>query len=396
MPVQAALRAALLCAFAGAGFALEHAAEIGAESRRKDPLGPQVVEPAATQGEPSSSVEPVPGEARTPLALERGLAWLAAQQSPAEDGSFAAAGGRQNAPVPVAALAALAFMAAGSGPERGPHGANVARAIDYLLARADMGAGSPTYGYISSEGDPDSRMHGHAFATIALAQAWSMSARSPRGKRVAEVLAAAVGLMEKSQGLEGGWMYYPHRSIDHENSVTVVIVQALRAASGAGIEVDAEVIARAVDYIRRCQTEDGSFRYGLSGVGSEKTSVALTAAGLITLNSAGVYEGPEIDRAVEALWRRLGFRGEGGRDESGFPFYERFYLAQALWQHSDTRLFKSWVELEREWVLTSQREDGSWTEVRPLREADFGDCYATAMNCLFLAIPDGLLPIFQR
>lgn len=350
-----------------------------------------VQDPATPTRTPQTPPTAATLEARTQAgseALDRGLAWLAARQTETGDGSFPAAGGRQNVPVPVAALAALAFMAGGSSPERGPYGAQVALAIDYLLARADLRSGSSTRGYIASEGDAQSRMHGHALATLALAQAWSMSPRTPRGRRVAEALRAATDLIESSQGLEGGWFYEPKSTFEHENSVTVILVQALRAARGAGVAVDAERIARAVEYIRRCQMEDGSFRYALS---SGETSVALTAAGLTTLNSAGVYEGPEIDRAVEALWRRLGYRDEkGDAGTARFPFYERFYLAQALWQHSDQRLFERWVADERERVLAAQHGDGSW------HDEQFGDCYATAMNCLFLALPEGLLPIFQR
>ena len=73
-----------------------------------------------------------------------------------------------------------------------------------------------------------------------------------------------------------------------------------------------------------------------------------------------------------------------------FPFYERLYVAQAYWQMDDARQFEEWVRNERLRVLASQRDDGSW------RDPNFGDCYATAMNCLFLALPEGLLPIFQR
>lgn len=377
--VGAAFAAALACASARAEESL---------GTREDPPRPPAQDASGVPlGRSPELSDPAGGEGRVRAALTRGLDWLATQQSPAEDGAFSAGGGRQNVPVPVAALAALAFMSAGSAPDRGPHGAQVADAVDYLLARTDLVPGSPTHGYIASEGDAQSRMHGHAFATIALAQAWSMSARTPRGRRLGEALAAAVDLIQRSQGLEGGWMYEPRRTIEHENSVTVVIVQALRAARDAGVNVESQVIARAVDYIRRCQLEDGSFRYSL---GSGETSVALTAAGLTTLNSAGVYEGQEIDRAIEALWRRLGLREDAPDQPARFPFYERFYLAQALWQHSDLRLYERWVELERERVLAAQQPDGSWLD------AQFGACYATAMNCLFLAIPDGLLPIFQR
>ena len=45
---------------------------------------------------------------------------------------------------------------------------------------------------------------------------------------------------------------------------------------------------------------------------------------------------------------------------------------------------------ERESVLEAQRSDGSWAD------RNYGDCYATAVNCLFLALPEGLLPVFQR
>jgi len=325
-------------------------------------------------------------------AIERGLAWLAQRQTETGDGSFPSAGAQLNVPVPVAALGALAFMASGSTPERGPYGRELALAIDYLLARADMTPGSPTRGYLAAEGDSTARMHGHAFATLALAQAWSMSPRTPRGRRVEEVLRAATALIESSQGLQGGWFYQPERSSSDENSLTVVLVQALRAAHGAGVSVDAQVIARAVDYIGRCQVEDGSFRYALN---DGDTSIALTAAGITTLHSAGVYGGGEIERAMESLWRRLGYREErGDAGLARFPCYERFYLAQALWQQSDQRLFERWFEEELTRVLANQGEDGSWDGMH--EEQRYGACYATAMNCLFLALPDGLLPIFQR
>ena len=66
------------------------------------------------------------------------------------------------------------------------------------------------------------------------------------------------------------------------------------------------------------------------------------------------------------------------------------YVALALWQHADRRLFDSWMAVERAEILDDQHADGSWSS-KP-----FGSCYATAMNCLVLALPQGLLPIFQR
>jgi hypothetical protein len=327
-------------------------------------------------------------EQRAQRSMEKGLAWLAKCQSSSLDGSFPTSGAEHAVPVAVAALGALAYMSAGSTPDRGPQGGELSRAIDFLVTRCELAPGSSHLGYISSDGDELSRMHGHGFATLALAEAFAMSPTTPRGARVKAALEASVHLIETSQGTEGGWLYEPQPTYDHENSVTVCLVQALRGAHGAGVHVDPNVIARAVDYIRRCQSEDGSFRYALN---QNRTSAALTAASIATLNATGVYDGPAIARGLDYLARELEARD--GPHEIGdvrYPHYERLYVAQALWQASDTRLWEAWrtkivAELESE-----QQADGSWPD------AQFGSAYATAMNSLVLAIPLSLLPVFQR
>ena len=96
-----------------------------------------------------------------------------------------------------------------------------------------------------------------------------------------------------------------------------------------------------------------------------------------------------IEEAVLVIWKDLEERElNGGSAE--FPYYERLYLAQAYWQLTDTRQFERWTDREGPRVLAAQKPDGSWSS------RFYGDSYATAMNCLFLALPEGLLPIFQR
>jgi hypothetical protein len=277
--------------------------------------------------------------------------------------------------------------------------------IDYLVAHTELDAKSERRGFIEKKGDALSRMHGHGFATLALAQAYSMSPRSPRGARIERALRAAIERIEGSQGVEGGWYYEPTKSLQHEGSITICMVQALRAAHNAGLKVDSTTIARAVDYVGRSQNKDGSFRYAL---GDPESTIALTAAAIATLNATGTYEGPRIDEAYAWLFRALAAResahsfdrnplsaGEpasnAAREQRTYCyFYERLYLAQALWQNADRRVFDDWSAKERARVLTQQHSDGSWHDER------FGDTYATAMNCLFLALPEGMLPIFQR
>ena len=212
--------------------------------------------------------------------------------------------------------------------------------------------------------------------------------RLERGQRVAEALEAAVRRIELSQSSSGGWWYDPQPSSQSEGSTTVCLVQALRAARNVGVRVNELTIARALDYLERTRDpQTGRFRYAIDHA---QQTTALTAAGITTLTSAGRYRGEDIAHSLRTIWTDLSDREAGLGEAPDFPYYERLYVAQAYWQMDDARQFEEWVRNERLRVLASQREDGSW------RDPNFGDCYATAMNCLFLALPEGLLPIFQR
>ncbi len=322
-------------------------------------------------------------------ALRGALDWLASEQALQPDGSIPTGGAGKEAPLAVSALTALAWMAGGSTPERGPHGEQLGRVIDYLISRTELDPESPTLGYISDGRDQLSRLHGHGFATLALAQAYAMSPKSPRGRRIERALLLSIHRIQISQGAEGGWFYSPTRSLEHEGSVTIALVQALRAARNSGLKVDAAVIERAIDYVRRSQAEDGSFRYA---IGHEDTSVALTAAAISTLNATGIYSGKEVLRGYDSIQRELSAREaiSGGGVLPDFPIYERLYLAQAYWQHPDHSLFERWFSAERKLLITSQDASGAWSG------SPFGSAYATASNALVLALPESLLPIFQR
>jgi hypothetical protein len=365
-----------------------------AEDRARAPQQPQ--QPVAPAIEPRASGFERENEAAR-AALQKALAFLAAQARET-DGALPVADARIGASVAVTSLAALAWMAGGNTPERGPQGHALAAAIDWLAAHTDQSEPTMPSGYVSSSSDLVSRMHGHGFATLALAQAWTMSPTTARGKQVASALEAATRCIERSQGVEGGWWYQPTKGLSHEGSITIAAVQALRAARDAGLKVDSLVISRATDYVARSQKEDGSFRYAL---GDDHSSVALTAAAISTLNAAGTYDTKVIRNGYDYLVRELAAREKDGLwgaqaadpkdgQHVSCPFYERIYLAQAFWQAQDRALFTTWYGRERERVLVLQEPDGSWKDER------YGKSYATAMNALFLALPEGLLPIFQR
>src|SRR6202042_353670 len=101
-------------------------------------------------------------------------------------------------------------------------------------------------GLIASDGS-QGPMYGHGFATLFLAEVYGITG----DEAVKEKLQKAVNIIVKSQSAKGGWRYTPE-PIDADVSVTVFQVMALRAARNAGIAVDANVIAKAIKYIRAC------------------------------------------------------------------------------------------------------------------------------------------------
>ena len=173
----------------------------------------------ARQGDvPEGAAEQVTPE--TDQAIELGLAWLAKSQN--ADGSFGSGGYRGN--IAVTSLAGLAFMGNGSSPGRGPYGAQIDRALVYV-----MNCTAPS-GFISV---PDAGTHGpmysHGFGALFLAEAYGMSRRV----ELREKLTNAIRLIIDTQNGEGGWRYQPVRA-DADISVTICQINALRAARNAG------------------------------------------------------------------------------------------------------------------------------------------------------------------
>jgi len=332
-------------------------------------------------------------------AVEKALAWLAGPSSfVPRDGSFLLGDAENPAPIAVTALAGLAFLAHGECEGRGGYGRVVAGAVSYLLRHQVRAPGKVEDGYFRADNDKLSRTHGHGYATLCLAEALGQCGYSPDSPiegegAVRSALVRAVRFIERIQGPSGGWYYYPYRDPEsHEGSVTVTLVQALRAARNAGIHVDVRVIRKAEDYVRRLQKRDGSFRYML---GSERPStMGLTAAAVATLNMTGIYDDPAVARGLAWLRSQESFRSNRRRimGEAGFafPFYERLYLAQAYWQSRSLAHWRSWFAAEKSYLVKTQRPGGFWVSRK------YGAVYATAVNCLVLQMPYNYLPIFQR
>ncbi|HWA99264.1 MAG TPA: prenyltransferase/squalene oxidase repeat-containing protein, partial [Pirellulales bacterium] len=199
---------------------------------------------------------------------------------------------------------------------------------------------------------------------------------------VREKLAKAVKLIEDTQNSDGGWRYQPVRR-DADISVTICQVMALRAARNAGLFVSHDTIDRCVRYVKRSQNADGGFMYMIQG---GQSAFPRSAAGVVALYSAGIYEGPEIEKGLKYLMESLPRGGVFNR-ESHY-FYGHYYAAQAMW-HAGGDYWRRWYPAIRDELIARQREDGSWMD-------SICQEYGTAMACIVLQLPNNYLPIFQR
>jgi hypothetical protein len=331
--------------------------------------------PARVRGQETTR----PSETLTPTtqtAVDRGLTWLAKRQlsSGGQKGAFGQ-GGYQGG-VAVCSLGGLAMMCSGSAPGQGPFGKNIDRCAEFLCTCVG------DTGYISQPNYGQDNMYGHGFGTLFLSEYYGMSDRPDLDATVGEKLRKAVKLTCECQNDVGGWRYEPRKS-DADLSITICNIMGLRAARDAGIHVPDPVRNKCIDYVKKSQNSDGGFRYQISQGGG--STFPLTAAGVVSLYSAGIYDGEQVEKALGYLMRYM----PGNQlSNTGYFFYGHYYAVQAMW-HAGGKLWRDWYPAIRDELVARQHEDGSWTDAICME-------YGTAMACIVLQIPNNYLPIFQR
>ena len=303
-------------------------------------------------------------------SIERGLRYLAEAQLP--DGSYGDLRQRMGSNPAIVAISGMAFLANGSSPGRGPYGENIDRCVDFLCDHTQPS------GFIAVDGATShGPMYGHGFAALFLAETYGMSPRED----VREKLSAAVRLIVFAQNPEGGWRYQPQPN-DADISVTICQIMALRAARNAGIHVPAGTVERCIEYVKRCQVADGGFGYTPR---DPRSLFPRSAAGVVALYSAGVYEDEAIERGLRYLERSP---PNDPRTLRSHFYYGHYYAVQAMWQAGGER-WTRWYPSIRDVLVARQGPNGAWDD-------NNGPAYATGMACVILQTPNNQLPIFQR
>ncbi len=304
-------------------------------------------------------------------AITEGLAFLIARQN--QDGTFQSA--EQGRWVGVCSLIGLALLSRGVRSGVGEAGMALQRTGRYVLSQVQAS------GFLSATGQTShGPMYDHGFGTLFLAELVG----TDEALNIRPKLSAAVELIGRTQNSEGGWRYNPAPE-EADLSVTVCQMMALRAARNAGLGVAKETIDRAVDYVRRSQNPDGGFMYQVRMAGGE-SRFPLTAAAVVALFSAGIYQSPELEAAFDYL--QANASANSSLERNSFFYYAHYYSTQCFW-HRGGDDWKLWYGGLKRTLLTLRNSQGGWFDYNSVE-------YGTAMACLILNMPRTVLPIFQR
>ncbi len=308
-------------------------------------------------------------DANVDQAVCSGLEFLVSQQN--EDGTFRSA--EQGRWVGVCSLVGLALLSRGVRWGVGQAGQSLERIANFVLSQVQ------TSGFISSANHTShGPMYDHGFGTLFLAELFGTHEKLNFRPK----LSRAVKLIRDTQNDQGGWRYNPAPD-DADLSVTVCQLMALRAARNAGLGVPKQTIDRAVEYVRRSQNPDGGFMYQTRG---GESRFPLTAAAIVALYNAGIYEGPEIDSAFGYLLANR--TSHLAVERNNFFFYAHYYSTQAFWLRGGSQ-WETWYSSLKRILLGLRGRQGSWFDYNSPE-------YGTAMACLILNMPRNLLPIFQK
>jgi len=308
----------------------------------------------------------------------RGLEWLTDQQT--ANGNWPGShSGHGVGDTGICGMAVMAFLASGEDPNFGRYSENIRRTVRYMI-RQQKGS----TGYLPGS------MYQHGFAMLGLAEAYGAvdeellwTGEDSVGQRtIGEALELAVRCAVTAQGKNrwGGWRYTPDSS-DSDTSVYGAVLMGLLAARNAGVRVPDECIDKALGYFQKMTSKQGGVGYsgGVGGLGGSKNLQAISSLVLSIGRRKNVEEYEAVSKQVV---RNI------EHNESSYPFYFRYYMAQALFQ-ADFEAWQRWNTRTLRQLKSMQNEDGSF-------QSGHGPAYGTSMSMLALALNYRFLPIYER
>ena len=320
---------------------------------------------------------PVPIEVKS--MYEAGLEYLVTQQT--DSGSW---NSNQYGNGPgVDGLCCLAMLSCGQDPNFGAYAEPLRQGLRAILRTQDE------TGLLSTSRGSHGSMYHHGFGTLALAEAygavdevmlWEGEDNKERSLGNALELAVRCIITSQNQNPYGGWRYTPTAK-DADVSVSGANIVALLAARNAGVEVPDENIQKSMDLLKQATDGSGAVAYQVGSTGfAFGDSVARSSIACLSLAIAKEKESEAFQNTLAYLQSRA------DRPATiGWPYYSRYYMAQALFQ-GDFESWQKWNAMNTEILEEELGDDGSIG----------GSVYSTAMSLLSMALNYRFLPIYER
>ncbi len=341
-------------------------------------MSPKAAKPIANQ---------VASPKKAKSALNQGLAWLAAHQS--KSGSISVGKAKDEGLVlGRTALATLALLSDGRTQDVGPHREVVKKSLAYLRSMQKKNTQS-FHGCLAPK-DSSYRNYAHALATLALAEAYTLS----QDKALKEPLESAVAFILRAQNPYRGWRY-GIRAGESDTSMTTWMLMALLAAKNSGIPMANRTFQMGQDVIRQMTDLDtGRTGYIIAGENPVRTpktrlvypsqlSESLTAMGLTVhgLLKTTSQQEPIISRSLTLLTRLT----PKWTPEKGNVDYIYWYFGTTALRLHQNQGKEQWNNQLLLALIQGQTKSaefaGSWPTRSPWGE-EGGLVYTTAMACL--------------
>ncbi|MCR9247016.1 MAG: terpene cyclase/mutase family protein [bacterium] len=332
----------------------------------------------AFSGSSVANPDPVTPLART--TAEDGIRWLLAVQN--HDGSW---GRDKNLPGEVGntAVVALALMAHGSTPSRGPHWRAVRAAVDWLRPHT-RGYGSNRR--LDSETLLQRKLGAHAplyFSTLFYAQVLGSNADRHEDEIMRQDLKAMIAHISSLQREDGQW------ETSYEPMLTTITAWlALKQASSTGIAIDQASPKKVVEYLMRClEKPTGIFREAKWG---NRERFVTQSGGVRVLHGENLGHTKEAKKAANVIAKMRFDQDVGGR-QGGEEFLGALFAVQALLIERDANYF-NWYPRIVKALKRCQDANGSWVGHHCITDRVF----CTSCAVMTLLTPDKLVPMSER
>ncbi len=269
-------------------------------------------------------------------------------------------------------LALLAYLGAGHTQREGRYADTVGRGIDFLIRLqkpdGDLRGASRAVG-----------MYCHAMATLALSEAYALSAE-PRLRVPVE---RALAFMVKARAQDGlAWRYAPGAAVG-DTSILGWIVMGLKSARETGVAIPDQDSARDGSLTWLDKVAAGERRGLARYQPGEPVTPTMTAEAWVCRQFLGQGgPGPASDEAAAYLLKNESDRGPTN-------LYYWYYATLALFQHGGEP-WTRWNGLIRDRLVglqrTSGHQIGSWDPDGSLYGAKCGRIYCTALGTLTLEV----------